>query len=105
MAETTKRDFILRATQEWEYRITAESPDDAEAIFEELGSSVGKGMCTGYSIEAVVSADKKDDYDAEDERAKCTCGHLLYGDHSATGCIKYRCDCTGATPLPLGEEQ
>lgn len=92
----SEREFIVRVTQDWEFRITAESPEHAEATFEELGGRSGKSECTGYSVDAVVSAEKKDDYDAEDERAKCTCGHLFYSDHSITGCHRHGCGCLGA---------
>lgn len=83
MAE--EREFVIRAFLEFEYRVKAESADDAERIMED-GEVSDKGSCVGYSVEAVVSPDKAGQFwsDEDDLRARCTCRHLVVNDH--TGC-------------------
>jgi hypothetical protein len=108
-AKTAKKEFIIRATLDFEYKVTAESADDAAQMMHD-GERIGAGQCFGYSIEAVVSADRAGQLwdDDQDERAKCaTCGHLLHDGHTGrryydretrtnqwpNACDEYDCDC------------
>ncbi|MEV8635668.1 hypothetical protein AB0395_28810 [Streptosporangium sp. NPDC051023] len=73
-------------------------------------------------VEMVISADKEKDYDAEDERAKCVCGHLFVAEHQGLwsrmpgvksnphpeSCNKLGCGCLApveaqSSPTPGGE--
>lgn len=105
----TEKEFVIRATLEYEYKVKAASADDAAQMMHD-GERIGAGQCFGYSIEAVVSADQAGRFWGldKDERAKCaTCGHLLYDGHTGgryydrekrtnqwpTACDAYGCDC------------
>ncbi|MGW4469687.1 hypothetical protein ACWENQ_08440 [Nonomuraea sp. NPDC004354] len=76
----SQKEFIIRAAHYYEYRVTAEDADEAEQMLNE--GDAGEGECTGYSVDEVISSDKAEDFDAEDERAKCVCGHLFVNEHS-----------------------
>lgn len=76
----TEHEYIVRATYYYEYKVTAENADEAERIVDD--GEAGDGECTGLSVETVVSVDKEDDWRAEDERAKCVCGHLFQSGHT-----------------------
>ncbi|MFI7449592.1 hypothetical protein ACIBQX_18995 [Nonomuraea sp. NPDC049714] len=112
----TAKEYIIRATHDYEYKVTAESADEAAQMMSD-GENIGPGNCVGYGIEAVVSADKAGyywDFD-QDERAMCgECGHLLYDGHTGrryydrkarsskwpNACDEYGCDClNGAEPV------
>ncbi|TMR11066.1 hypothetical protein ETD86_37110 [Nonomuraea turkmeniaca] len=105
----SEREFIIRATLDFEYKVKAESADDAAQMMND-GEGVGQGECVGCSIEAVVSAENNGRFwhDEDDERAKCAaCGHLLYDGHTGrryydrekrtnkwpNACDEYGCDC------------
>lgn len=105
----SEKEFVIRAMLHWEYKVKAESADDAAQMMHD-GERIGPGNCVGYSIEAVVSAEKNGPFwhDEDDERAKCaTCRHLLYDGHTGrryydrekrtsqwpTACDEYGCDC------------
>ncbi|MET7333297.1 hypothetical protein [Nonomuraea sp. NPDC005650] len=80
---TAGQEFVIRALLEFEYRVTAENADEAERLMEEGGLD-DKGECVGYSVDAVVSADKRGDFwsDEDDLRARCECGHLVVNEHT-----------------------
>ncbi|MET8334420.1 hypothetical protein [Streptosporangium canum] len=105
--QSTEREFIIRALLEFEYRVKAETADEAEQIMND-GELRDKGSCTGYSVDAVVSADKAGHFwrDEDDLRARCTCGHLVVNQHTGLrfgerepskshpqACSSYGCDC------------
>lgn len=109
-----EREFVIRATLDYEYKVKAECADDAAAMMHD-GERIGGGSCVGYGIEAVVSADKAGRYwDLdEDERTVCAvCGHLYYEDHTGeryrdpktreaphpNACDQPRCDCLNGAP-------
>lgn len=116
-----EKEFVIRATLDFEYKVRAESADDAAQIMHD-GEGIGKGECVGYGIEAVVSADKAGHFwdDKADERAKCVvCGHLLYDGHTGSryydyktrenphphACNEFLCDClNGVTPAAVQAE-
>ncbi|MEO3869408.1 hypothetical protein ABGB18_11300 [Nonomuraea sp. B12E4] len=102
-----EQEFIIRALLEFEYRVTAGTADEAELIMED-GGLKDKGTCVGYSVDAVVSADKRGQFwhDEDDLRARCTCGHLVVDQHTGRrfgqrqvseihpqACSAYQCDC------------
>lgn len=102
-----EQEFIIRASLEFEYRVTAESADDAEQIMDD-GELKDEGNCVGYSVEAVVSRDKAGQlwFDGDDLRARCKCGHLVVNEHTGRKfgerepsktfteqCSAYGCDC------------
>lgn len=76
---SAEREYIIRASHFYEYRVMAEDADAAEQAMSE--GDAGEGECTGYSVHEVISATKDDDYDAEDERTLCVCGHLFVNGH------------------------
>jgi hypothetical protein len=78
-----EQEFVIRALLEFEYRVKAENADDAERLMED-GELDDKGMCVGYRVDAVVSADKRGDFwcDEDDLRARCECGHLVVNEHT-----------------------
>ena len=106
------REFIVRGVLYVEYRVTAEDADDAAAIVND--GEGGNGECVDTGIASVVSAESADDLDADDERAKCTCGHLLDDGHSGMwsgppgqypkpnplACNTYGCGCRVAVARP-----
>jgi hypothetical protein len=102
-----EQEFIIRALLEFEYRVTAGTADEAELIMDD-GGLKDKGECVGYSVDAVVSADKRGDFwrDEDDLRARCECGHLVVNEHTGRKfgerepsetftqqCSAFRCDC------------
>lgn len=108
-----EREFVIRATLDFEYKVKAESADEAAQMMHD-GERIGEGNCVGYGIEAVVSVDKAGRYwDLdEDERAKCAvCGHLYEG-HTGScyynhqtrecahpnACDEHGCDCLNGAP-------
>lgn len=111
---STEKEFVVRAELYFEYRVKAENADAAAQLMADGGA--GRGECVGYSVDAVVSADKAapDWADDEDERTKCVCGHLVYGEHNGLwsgepgqhpkphphACDKHRCDCLTPVPAP-----
>jgi hypothetical protein len=111
------KEYIIRATLDYEYKVTAESADEAAQMMDDSECNIGPGNCVGYGIEAVVSADKASyfwDFD-QDERAMCQgCGHLLYDGHTGrryydrktrsnkwpNACDEHGCRCLiGAEPV------
>lgn len=118
----SEKEFVIRATLDFEYKVKAESADDAAQMMDDGESRIGPGNCVGYSIEAVVSADKKFYFwdDEDDERAKCAvCGHLLWDGHTGrryydrekrtnkwpNACDVYGCDClVSVGPPEVAEE-
>ncbi|MGW4406576.1 hypothetical protein ACWEJ6_21280 [Nonomuraea sp. NPDC004702] len=108
-----EQEFIIRALLEYEYRVTAESADDAELLMDE-GELDGMGECVGYRVEAVVPGDKRGHtwWDEDDLRARCECGHLVVNEHTGRKfgewepsktftqqCSAYGCDCL--TPIEV----
>jgi hypothetical protein len=113
------KEYIIRATHEYEYKVKAESADEAAQMMDDSESNIGPGNCVGYGIEAVVSADKANYFwdSDQDERAMCQeCGHLLYDRHTGrryydrktrsnqwpNACDEHGCDCRNASaPDPV----
>ncbi|WP_049568749.1 hypothetical protein [Nonomuraea sp. SBT364] len=113
----TEKTYIIRATLDYEYKVQAESPDDAAQLMQDGESNIGPGQCVGFTIEAVVSAERNGPYwhDEDDERAKCEdCKHLLYDGHTGrryydrekrtnkwpNACDEYGCGClSGVEPV------
>lgn len=90
-----EQEFVIRAFLEFEYRVKADNADEAEQLMED-GELVDKGECVGYSVDSVVSSDKRGDHiwqSEDDLRERCKCGHLVFNEHEDRKCRAFRCDC------------
>ncbi|KAB8186956.1 hypothetical protein FH608_046560 [Nonomuraea phyllanthi] len=109
--------FIIRALLEYEYLVTAENADEAERLMED-GEQIGEGSCVGYSVDAVVAADKRGRFwcEEDDLRARCECGHLVVNEHTGRKfgerepsktftqqCSAYGCNCPTPVEVKTGD--